>query len=102
MKTKELKNKTIRQQIISFLQEGFCSAKDLSPLVKLPEKEIFSHIEHAAKSVSGQFKLEIEPATCLKCGFSFKKRSKLHKPSKCPQCREQHISSPRYMLVLRN
>jgi len=99
MKTKNLKNGTIRQQITSFLQEGFCSAKDLSSLVKLPEKEIFSHLEHVAKSVSPQLKLVIQESTCLKCGFSFKKRSKLHKPGKCPQCREQHISSPRFMLV---
>ncbi len=90
---------TLRQQIVALLQQQAVSAKDLSMAVGLPEKQIYHHLEHIRRSFQQQQKqLHIEPAVCKKCGFSFTKRQRFHKPSKCPICRGQAIEEPRFSL----
>ncbi|MFO7760649.1 MAG: transcriptional regulator [Desulfobia sp.] len=90
---------SVRQQIISLLREGDHSARDLSVKVRIPEKEIYKHLDHIRKSV-GHLKLHltIYPAACHKCGYVFDKREKLNKPGKCPICRSEQIDSPRFAI----
>jgi len=38
----------------------------------------------------------VEPAECLDCGFVFRKRARLDRPSACPVCRNQHLGPPRF------
>jgi predicted Zn-ribbon and HTH transcriptional regulator len=33
----------------------------------------------------------VEPAQCLGCGFVFRKRARLDRPSACPVYRSQHL-----------
>lgn len=88
---------TLRKEIITLLETQTLSARDLSSLVRIPEKETYEHLEHIQKTTNKrEYKLTILPAKCLKCGFSFKKREKLRKPGKCPVCKSGHIQPPRF------
>ena len=93
------RKETLRQAMIKHMEEGPCTTKDLSALVGIREKEVVPHLEHIQKSLraSGR-KLMVQSAQCLSCGFVFKTRSRLSKPSACPNCRNQHIDPPVFSL----
>ncbi len=93
-------DRTLRQSILACLEEGPLTARELSALVSIREKDVAPHLEHLEKSVrrSGK-RLVIEPAECLQCGFRFEKRRRFSKPSACPRCRCQRIDSPTFRLV---
>jgi len=78
------------------------TARELSGLVHIREKDVIPHLEHLEKSLrrSGQ-RLVIEPAACLQCGFRFEDRKRLSKPSACPRCRYQRIDPPVFRLSSR-
>ena len=42
---------TVRQEIISALTGQTLSAKEISPMVKASEKEVYSHLEHIQKTI---------------------------------------------------
>jgi hypothetical protein len=42
---------TTRHAIMALLGEGPVSAKDISTAVHLPEKEVYSHLEHIRRSL---------------------------------------------------
>ncbi len=90
---------TIRQEIMDLLGEEELNAMDLSQLLGIPEKEVFEHLEHVARTakVHGR-KFIIQPFLCLKCGFSFKDRNRLSRPGRCPRCRESHIRMATYSI----
>lgn len=75
------------------------TARELSALVQIREKDVIPHLEHLEKSLrrSGQ-RLAIQPSECLQCGFRFEKRRRMSKPSACPRCRCQRIDPPVFRL----
>jgi len=88
---------TIRQEIIAELLKGRCSARDLSAAVRIPEREVYNHLEHIHRSIASSDRhLVITPAECKKCGFVFAKRGKLKRPGKCPVCKGESIREPRF------
>ena len=91
---------TIRQQLIALLSEGEYGVRDLSQMLGIPEKEVYPHLSHIARSVaSKKRKLKIEPARCFECGFVFEERKRFTKPSRCPRCKGERIEAPRYKIV---
>ena len=93
---------TVRQEIIALLEENSAvTAKDISAEVRIPEKEVYEHLEHIHKSLNktGQ-QLHIKPAECLKCGFVFTKRDRLKTPGRCPICHEEHIQEPLFSITV--
>ena len=90
---------TLRQAIVRHLEDDPCTTRDLSSLVGIREKDVVPHLEHIQKSLraSGR-KLQVQPAQCLSCGFVFKTRKRLTRPSACPDCRGQHIDPPVFSL----
>jgi predicted Zn-ribbon and HTH transcriptional regulator len=92
-------NRTLRQSILHCLRDGPLTARELSGLVHIREKDVIPHLEHLEKSLrrSAQ-RLVIEPSECLRCGFRFEKRKRLSKPSACPRCRGQRIDPPVFRL----
>ena len=93
---------TPRQAIRRHLAAGPHTAPALSALVHLPEKEIVPHVEHLARSLHGRgAALEVEPARCLGCGYVFRDRRRLTRPSACPRCRGQHMTPPVFRLTTR-
>ena len=90
---------TIRHAILALLGEGAVSAKDISTAVHLPEKEVYSHLEHIRRSMHATGAvLEVTPAECRTCGFVFAKRDRMTPPGKCPVCRNEAILDPLFSI----
>jgi predicted Zn-ribbon and HTH transcriptional regulator len=87
---------TIRQRITAILKEGQVTARDLSRLLGITEKEVYHHLPHVERSLRNGVSLIAEPARCLDCGFVFKKRNRLTTPGRCPVCRSEAITAPVY------
>jgi len=91
---------TPRQAIRRLLAAAPHTAHELSALVHLSEKDVVPHLEHLARSLRGRSdRLEVEPAACLDCGFVFRDRRRLSRPSACPRCRSQHLRAPVFRLA---
>ena len=90
---------TIRQKIISLLNEAELSAREISGEVGISEKEVVEHLDHIARSVAAQNKrVIISPAACLGCDYVFEDRKRFTRPGRCPQCKKSHIQSPRFYI----
>ncbi len=90
---------TIRQELIAELLQGPRSARALSAVARIPEREVYNHLEHIHKSIASSGRhLIITPAECKKCGFVFSKREKMKRPGKCPVCRGESIREPLFMI----
>lgn len=89
---------TIRQAIKELLLEQTLSALEISQLLSLPEKEVYDHLSHLARAPGPGCRFRITPSVCRACGFVFAKRERLTPPSRCPLCRGQSISRPRFAM----
>ncbi len=90
---------TVRQAIKELLEEQAYSARDLSQFLSMTEKDVLEHLGHIARAPGPGRHFQIIPAACRHCGFTFKKRERPTRPSRCPHCRHTSISSPRFALV---
>ena len=92
---------TVRQEITALLEDSqSLTAKDISAEVRIPEKEVYGHLEHIRKSLNKTGRhLHIKPAECLKCGFIFSKRDRPKTPGRCPVCHEEHIQEPFFSIT---
>lgn len=92
--------RTLRQRIIELLTDTRMTTDQLAQRLGIPERQVEEHLPHVVKTVardrSRQFILE--PSICLDCGFMFRDRTRLTRPSRCPQCRSEGISSPCYRI----
>jgi predicted Zn-ribbon and HTH transcriptional regulator len=91
------RQETIRQNIVSLLKERTLSVKDISFYVMIPVKDVCEHLEHIQKN-KRDYPLLITPARCNKCGFVFRKRTRLKKPGKCPVCKGRLIEEPLFSI----
>lgn len=95
---------TIRQQIAESLTDTLCSAHQLAGLLGIREREVEEHLPHIVKTVARdrtkQFVLD--PASCVECGYVFRGRTKLTTPSRCPKCKSEGISPPRFGIQTRS
>lgn len=90
---------TVRHAVIDLLRQQTVSAKDISALVHIEEKEVYGHLEHIRLSIHAVgWRLEVIPAECKKCGFVFAKRNRLTPPGKCPVCRHEAIFEPLFTI----
>jgi predicted Zn-ribbon and HTH transcriptional regulator len=93
------RTETLRQAILRHLRDGPLTARELSERVQISEKEVVPHLDHLRQSLRrADERLVLEPAECLACGFRFRKRRRLTKPSACPRCRAQRIDPPVFHL----
>ena len=90
------RHKTIRREIIQLMMENAVTPYDISGELGISEREAAYHLEHALVSARRKFKIEVKPASCKSCGFVFKDRKKVKRPSKCPSCKKGQIESARY------
>jgi len=81
---------TRRGQIIEILTKEEKSAQQLANDFKVELFEILEDLKHIKFTIKPK-KLIQQPAQCKKCGFKFEERSKVKKPSKCPNCRTEWI-----------
>ena len=88
------KSQTIRKEIIGYLENDRLTARDISKLVGIMEKDVYHHLAFIDKTVRQQKKrVCFDPYYCMSCGFRFKKRESFKKPGKCPGCKDGRISS---------
>jgi hypothetical protein len=92
--------KTIRQRMITLLEEEPLTARDLSKRVGIREREVFEHLSHIARTVMAQGKtLAVQPYRCLGCGYTFEDRKRYTRPSRCPRCKNSQLDSARYRII---
>ena len=94
---------TLRHEIVALIGKETLSARDISAQVRIPEKDVYDHLEHIRTALhkSGA-RLLVTPAVCRKCGFEFRKRERLRKPGKCPVCQGEQIESPLFSVAQRH
>ena len=91
----EERYETLRRRIAALLREGPLSGRKISNGLRIPERDVYEHLEHIRKTMNkGEYKLVVLPARCNKCGFVFRKRGRLKKPGKCPLCRSESVEEP--------
>jgi len=88
---------TLRKKIAEALEAEYLDSQEISKLFGVREREVLDHLQHIAKSVHPRH-LTIEPASCKRCGFSFRKRTRLNTPGRCPVCKSESISPPRFKI----
>lgn len=91
-------SQTARQRIIELLNGARLSCYQLAQMLGIPERQVEEHLAHVVRTIDRgrdrQFILE--PSTCRDCGYVFRDRTKLTKPSRCPRCRSECTTAPRY------
>lgn len=94
-----VKEDTVRHAIMALLAGEAVSALDISREVRIPEREVYGHLEHIQRTLRATgLRLQVVAAVCGECGFVFLKRARLTKPGKCPVCRSEHISAPLFFI----
>ena len=89
---------SLRKEIAEALHGNSLDLREISQLFRIREREVLDHLQHIAKSAHPK-KLSMDPAQCRRCGFIFKKRDRLSTPSRCPICRSESITPPRYQIL---
>jgi predicted Zn-ribbon and HTH transcriptional regulator len=88
---------TIPSLIREALTAGPKTARELSGELHVSERDVLRHLEHLERTLKEEgAKLVVEPPACLACGFVFRKRERLNRPSRCPVCRSERLSSARF------
>ena len=95
----QARSHTVRQDLALALHGGPATARDLSKLVGISEKDVAGHLAHLARSLRAHDEeLHVVPSACLDCGFAFAKREKLARPSRCPRCKGKRLSLPEFAI----
>jgi predicted Zn-ribbon and HTH transcriptional regulator len=91
-------SQTTRQRIVELLTGARLTSYQLAQLLGVPERQVEDHLVHVVKTVGRDRgkRFILEPSACQDCGFLFGERRKLTRPSRCPRCRSEHITAPRY------
>lgn len=88
---------TLRQRIIAQIALVPMDLADLAQRLGVKEKELAQHLPHIARSIAAKGgRLTVDPAVCRNCGYTFKNRTRLTPPSRCPRCKQSRIDGPWY------
>ncbi|MGQ0809903.1 MAG: transcriptional regulator [Nitrospiraceae bacterium] len=90
--------RTARQRIMELITGTLLSSRQLAQLVGIPERQVEDHLVHIVKSLSQDRArgFILDPSECQDCGFVFRDRIRLTRPSRCPLCRSEAVTAPRY------
>ncbi len=89
---------TLRKAIAEALEQEFLDLREISKIFRIKEREALDHLDHIARSARPK-RFIMEPASCLDCGFIFKKRGRLSTPSRCPLCKSLSVTPPRFKIT---
>lgn len=93
---------TSRQRIVEILRREEMGFEELRRELEVPARALEEDLRHVERSLRrGSERLRIDPAACRACGFVFRDRvsKHLHAPSRCPRCRSERISDPRFRIA---
>jgi len=90
--------RTPRQRIKDLLFVTPLSARRIAEIIGMAERQVENHLEHIVKSVAHDrtLKFMVDPPVCKDCEFIFRDRRRVTRPSRCPHCRSEAISEPRF------
>lgn len=90
--------RTPRQRIIELITGTRLASHQLAQMLGIPERQVEEHLIHVVKTVARDpsRRFILEPSVCPDCGFIFRDRAKLTRPGRCPKCRGEGITAPRY------
>ncbi len=94
---------TRRERIVETLRESESplSVEQIAQILELDSKEVMKDLKHIVRSLhKSKWQLVMIPPKCLRCGYVFS-LEKPKKPSKCPRCKGERISSPLFKIVYR-
>jgi len=90
---------TRRKEIIEILEKDKTTAKHLADMLRVDMKYILEDLKHTFQTVKIYHKkLKIAPSICNVCGYVFKDRERLSRPTKCPKCRSEDITEPEFYI----
>jgi predicted Zn-ribbon and HTH transcriptional regulator len=93
------RTETVRESLAVALRHGPVTARELSAQVGVRERDVAEHLEHLAQSLEARGeRLRVEPASCIECGYVFRSRDRLSRPSACPKCRSTRIDPPAFSI----
>ena len=94
--------RTPRQRIIDLIAGARLSSYQLAQMLAIPERQVEDHLVHVVKSIARDktSRFVLEPSRCQDCDFVFRDRRRLTRPSRCPRCRSEGITAPRYGIDL--
>lgn len=94
------RSETLRESLRRVLRERPTTLRELSGALGVSEKELGDHLEHLEHSLRrGDERLVVEPPRCLACGFEFRERTRAARPGRCPSCKGNRISYPRFSIA---
>lgn len=90
--------RTPRQRMMELLTGTRLATHQLAQMLGIPERQVEDHLEHVVKSLARDKtrRFILEPSRCQDCDFVFRDRRRLTRPSRCPLCRSEDITAPRY------
>ena len=93
--------KTRREQIVDLLSKNEnMTLQELADLTKVSVKTVAKDIDSVRKTIKYDNKrIEVQPATCLKCNYMFSGRGRISDPHKCPECHSERISPQKFRIV---
>jgi predicted Zn-ribbon and HTH transcriptional regulator len=93
---------TLRERLREALLRHPSTALELSSAAGLREKDVADHLAHLARSLEHRGeRLDVEPASCIACGYYFASRERLSRPGSCPRCGSTRIEPPVYRIARR-
>lgn len=95
-----LETHTVRQRIAELLRSSELTAQQISKQASVAERDVAEHLRHLEHSLShsGE-RLRVAAPQCVKCEFAFDHREKHGRPSRCPRCKSERVSKPRFSVV---
>lgn len=93
--------RTPRQRLMELLTQHAFTARELAGHIQLAERLVEDHLSHIIRSLERSTAQQFvrEEPECLNCGYTFRNRTRLRRPSRCPRCRSESITSPRFSIV---
>ncbi len=91
--------RTRRQEIRELLSGRVWRLDGLVARYEVTKKTIVDDLAHIARSVAPRQRLQILAPVCEECGFRFKGRSRFSDPSRCPRCKNEHLSAQRFRIT---
>ncbi len=89
---------TRRQEIRELLAERAWTLDELAARYLVRRQIIVDDLEHIARSVAPRQRLQILAPVCDVCGFRFKDRARFSDPSRCPQCKNEHLAPQQFRI----
>jgi predicted Zn-ribbon and HTH transcriptional regulator len=90
---------TIRQDIIELMKRDPMTPFEISGFLGISEREAAFHLEHALVSAVRNYRVEVTPAHCKACGYVFRDRNRVARPSRCPRCKAGRVEAAMYRLT---